>query len=169
MDNRRYFEGLDALVARCLRDAGAPAFDVADVAPDRVADVVATWSARRSLRVWSGGTSSAIYPDPASNYAFRAWHDFLHISTGLGFTVADEMRLADVQAAHAARVVGDRFADVVWCEIAAQAIYFGHFGRFVADQSAFTRRAIAARARFGRAARGASFGLPDTPTAARGW
>lgn len=88
-----------------------------------------------SLIIWSGGSDTTIYQDRNVNYAFRAWHDSLHLKTGLGFTVADEIELGRIQASQC----GSSFvADLVYCEISLQAAYFLEKGQFVADQLQFT-------------------------------
>lgn len=138
--------GLNDQVRRCWRAAGAPAFEARDVAPSTLADTLASWGASRRLFVWSGGTVSAIYRDPRVNYMFRAWHDLTHCRVGFSFEVAGEVIGARVQAAFAARVVGDVFADVVWLEIAGQALALADTGAFLADQYAWT----AAQLRGGR-------------------
>jgi len=141
---------LDALrpyLADCVRRAHratrAPAFDVADIAPQDYLAVARCYSERRRFRVWSGGTATAIYGAPRVNWTFRAWHEWCHVRTGYDTSVRAEVRLALFQCAEAARVGGDMFARVVWLEVAGQALEFERSGDFLADQTAWTLARLA--------------------------
>jgi hypothetical protein len=115
----------------------APRFTARDVAPGTVVELHRA-AAGSELVVWSGASEATIHGAPATNHAFRAWHDAIHLATGIGFTPAEEIHLARLQCAEVARASGDRLADVVWLEIAGQAAEFARTGRFIGDQVAWT-------------------------------
>ena len=135
----RQFDGdLGDTVRRAWRYYGARPYDVGDNAPHTIPDLIACAGARFGrIRVWPGGTESAIYADETVNWRFRAWHDDCHLKTLAGFTVVDEIRLGSIQRGLAARF-GDLFAEIVYCEIAGQAEYFLETGRFLENQRRFT-------------------------------
>lgn len=131
------FNGLNECVMRAYHAAGAPRFTVSDYAPQTVAELLASWGETRTLVIWSGGTETAIYRDPRINWVFRAWHDWSHVRTRIGFTVDDEVILANWQCGEAGRI-GSLFADVVWLEIAGQALEYRRTGGFLPNQTEWT-------------------------------
>jgi hypothetical protein len=96
-------------------------------------DVVRIYHSTHSIIVWAGKSDKAIF-DTQSNWLFRAWHDWAHIRSGHGFTVAQEQLVARFQQAE---ISSDRFASLVWVEVAEQALYLGRTGKFVEDQVDF--------------------------------
>lgn len=132
------YSGLNDAVRRCYLAGRVAPFEARDVAPSTLADTVAHAKACGRFIVWSGGTESAIYRAPRVNYMFRAWHDSTHLRVGFDFSVQGECYGARAQAGFAAAVVGELFADVVWLEVAGQALYYGDTGAFLTDQTAWT-------------------------------
>ena len=69
------------------------------------ADAPSTWTALRNwyavarafppvnFPVFDGGCDSTIYPDAETNYAFRAWHDSIHLANGYSFNREDEIKV----------------------------------------------------------------------------
>jgi len=88
-----------------------------------------------SLVVWSGASDSTIYQDALVNYAFRAWHDSLHLATGLDFSVDAEIELGRMQAN---QCDSDLMRELVFCEVAGQAMHYRNTGKFVENQVEFT-------------------------------
>lgn len=125
--------GLSDATARAAALAQTPRFDVADVAPATLADVVRHYRETGTLRVWAGASEVCVF-DPRSNWTFRAWHDWAHVRTALGFDVPSEIELARWQMREAG---SDALARLVWVEVAEQAAHFGRTGRFVDDQIGF--------------------------------
>ncbi len=67
-----------------------------------------TASARRAgetppIPVYDGGSDNTIYPDAETNYAFRAWHDSIHLANYLGFDYASEVRVGLIHMQQARR------------------------------------------------------------------
>lgn len=84
--------------------------------------------------VYAGGSEKTIYGDPVVNYIFRAWHDRLHLRYNLDFSLESEIIIAVVQASHFDGIC----ADLVYHEVASQAIEYNKTGIFPADQTQFT-------------------------------
>lgn len=126
--------GLADAVRDAARAAHCPRFDVADRAPETLADVVAHYRASGRLLVWAGASDACIF-DAASNWRFRAWHDWAHVRTQLGFDVASEVALGKWQAAEAQ---SDALATLVHLEVSGQAAHYGRTGSFIADQVGWT-------------------------------
>lgn len=124
-DALRYLNQSMLDLARPLR------YTVKDEAPSTETALFST----PSLVVWSGASDNTIYQDAAVNYAFRAVHDKMHLETGLGFSVDHEIELGRIQAS---RMSSDFLAELIYCEIAGQALYYKQTGSFVPDQVAFT-------------------------------
>lgn len=90
-----------------------------------------------SLVIWSGESDVTIYNDPLVNYAFRAMHDNLHLITGLDFSHASEIELGRIQANQFDSSI---VQDIVFCEVAGQALYHEKTGLFVSNQVEFTEK-----------------------------
>lgn len=124
----------DELVAE-VRRSSTPPYTVSDaVVP--LDDVVRHYNETRSLIVWSGGSDKAIF-DKESNWLFRAWHDWAHIRSMIGFTPRQECDAALFQMRE---VQSSAFARLVWIEVAEQALHLERTGQFVDDQIAFFLR-----------------------------
>lgn len=122
--------GLGEAVSDAFTRAGTPPYTVADVAPDTFEDVMRNYRETGRIIVWNGASENTIFPSASVNWQFRAWHDWLHIQTGIGFTPQDEILLGRIQAG----TVADRLASVVLIEVAEQARYYAETGLFIADQ-----------------------------------
>lgn len=116
--------------SRIMRDASKLDYIVKADAPNRVQDLKST----RQLVVWSGASDYTVFADPTVNWAFRALHDALHIQSGLGFTIPEEIELGRIQAS----LYDGLLADLVYLEVSGQAEYFARHGEFVTDQVSFT-------------------------------
>lgn len=114
-----------------LQQASKLTYQVSDSAPNTVSDL---WRQKSGIMtVWAGESDNTIFADPAVNWAFRALHDQLHLDTGLGFDPSDEQTLGWLQA----QGFDGQLADLVYCEVAAQAAHFERTGEFVKDQREF--------------------------------
>lgn len=111
----------------------APKHSVSDMAPHSFETLKANCG---RLVVWSGGSDKTIYGDRAVNWAFRAWHDSLHLKLNAPFTEAGETQVALEQA----RIIGsDTWGKIIIGEVVGQTEYFNKFGHFPADQVEFMR------------------------------
>lgn len=134
--------GLGDALAAIMRRERVPAWEARDDAPSTLPDVIRTWSERRRIVVWAGASHATVWGAPRLNHAFRAWHDYCHLMTGLGFDPADEIALGEWQAT---RCEGAFLRRIVRAETAGQARYFRDTGRFVEDQVTFTLEAACLR------------------------
>lgn len=105
-------------------------YTVADNAPDTAS---ALFGHIGELVVWSGASDQTIYGSESVNWAFRAWHDSIHLDYGLGFSVGEEIEIAEIQAG----MIGGRLGDILYAEVAGQAEYLLQNGEFPKDQKAF--------------------------------
>lgn len=109
-------------------------FEARDSAPSTFEELRRACQPKR-LTVWAGASDATIYGDPATNHAFRAWHDAIHLMLNAPFTPDGEAYVARFQA----NQVGDLAGRVIWAEIVGQAQYLEKYGEFPADQVAFVR------------------------------
>lgn len=119
-----------ALNSTILKQASSLHYTVSDKAPNTFQDLYNS----SGLVIWSGASDNTIFNDPKVNWAFRALHDALHLKTGIGFTVPEEIELGRIQASQYTGII----ADIVYCEVAGQAEYYLKNGVFVQDQVGFT-------------------------------
>lgn len=110
----------------------APRFTVKDDAPDTLEKL--TRQNASSLVVWAGASDSTIYGDPAVNWAFRAWHDYLHIKLNAEFNEHGETIVAIEQAR---QLRNDGYGKLVTIEVIEQLNYFKKFGKFPDNQLKF--------------------------------
>lgn len=115
-------------------------FNVADCAPD-------TFDSLRHgnvapLTVWSGASDVTVYGDCKVNFAFRAWHDELHLKLNAPFTLEGETRVALEQA----RLLGsDNLAAIILAEVVGQAEHFAKYGEFPVNQIDFILKYLAGK------------------------
>lgn len=115
-------------------------WNVADKAPESFEELRAEYLATGRITVWSGGSEDTIFGDPEVNYAFRAWHDWVHIGHSLPFTLEGEKEAADIQK----RMLHNRYGETnrLWAqlidiEVKEQAKYFAEHKRFPDKQRHF--------------------------------
>lgn len=103
--------------------------------------------------VSSANSEHTIYSHPEINVAFRAWHDYIHITQGLKFTRKGEAKVCCVQQAQAANYLSENGASpeeidfVVRClhiEVVEQVEHYFETGQFVGDQVAFMAQHLGA-------------------------
>lgn len=102
-----------------------------------------TWEELKAVRnaavlpVWNGASETSIWGREA-NYAFRAWHDRVHLAHELSFTPEDEAQVAAIQRAQVLAMTGDvRLAELVWADVFGQGQYLARYGEFPNNQAAF--------------------------------
>lgn len=115
---------------KILTDASRLVYQVSDYAPNTFPEL----HNATSLVVWSGASDSTIYGDKHVNWALRALHDQLYLTTGLDFTPEQEIELGRIQANQYDGIL----ADLIYCEVAGQAEYYLKHDNFVDDQVEFT-------------------------------
>lgn len=138
----RVTTGAADAVARAMREAGTPAYDIMDEAPRTDVEVIRHYRETGRLAVWAGASDGTIYGPREANWMYRAWHDWCHVSSGvcnrmhgpLGcFEPAAEQDVTAFQI----RTLGTDFAEVVKADTAGQTAYYGLHGGYVDHQGGF--------------------------------
>jgi hypothetical protein len=65
-------------------------YEVLPDAPSTLEECTAYYREHGRLAIWQGGSENTIYSDAAGNYAFRAWHDWIHVKNGFTFDADGE-------------------------------------------------------------------------------
>ncbi|MEM7200243.1 MAG: hypothetical protein AAF628_08270 [Planctomycetota bacterium] len=137
--------------------AQAPKHHISPNAPDTFAELKA-WRDEGnilgvdSLPVSGDHCEQTIYRDRATNVAFRAWHDAIHLAHDYGTDFEGEIATA---SEHARRVLdslgvfADEAAAIITADTAGQSIYHNRHGRFPTDQRKFVREFVAGGERRG--------------------
>lgn len=115
-----------------LRRASNLRYSVSELAPSTFQDLYNS----TSLIVWNGESNNTVFGDSKVNYAFRALHDQLHLETGLGFTVDQEIELGRIQA----NQFNGLLADLVYSEVSGQAEYYKINGIFIKEQKQYAEK-----------------------------
>jgi hypothetical protein len=123
-------------------------FDVSRRAPGTYEELKILLDAGQRLVVYDGGSEHTIYGDPATNYAFRAWHDWTHWAGRHDLTFEGEMAVCASQQQHLLILYGPtvqtrRWCDLVHAEIVGQATYHRYHKRFPDNQGAFVEAFLA--------------------------
>ncbi len=117
----------------------APEFEARDDAPATFAELLSI-EGRARLPAWRGASDRCIYGAPEINFAFRAWHDAVHLAGRFDFSPAGERRTCQEQIRQfyykfpAAPAAVAALLDV---EINGQVEYFVRRGQFPVDQARF--------------------------------
>ncbi len=131
---------LEALILRC-----APSHHATPDAPDTFEKLEAWYIMHKlgltpaSLPVYDGGCDNTIYSTPAVNYAFRAWHDILHLNLDAGFDADGERRVSDFHISVAAsQGLSHEDCLALYYDVWGQFVYSQHHaGQFPTNQAAF--------------------------------
>lgn len=126
---------LSYINSEILRQASKIRYVVADHAPSNEVELFNA----PSLVIWSGSSDRTIYQDASVNHAFRAIHDALHLTSGYDFSPDSEIALGKLQAS---KQSSDLLADLIFCEVSRQAMYYKQNNVFVPDQVTFTKQYI---------------------------
>ena len=114
-----------------------PKFEVNDVAPSTFEELKRSTTSK--LVVWSGNSDRTIYGDFKVNYAFRAWHDALHLKLNAPLTLEGETLVALEQA----RLLrSDVLGDIMMAEVVSQGEFFIKNGHFPIDQVEFIKNVL---------------------------
>lgn len=128
-------EALNFINETIMRQASKIRYSVADQAPSTEVELFQA----SSLVVWSGASDNTVFEDPRVNWAFRALHDALHLKTGLGFSHAEEVIIAKLQAS---QYESKLMRGLILAEVRDQALYHKETGLFVSNQAEFTYNRI---------------------------
>lgn len=112
-----------------------------EVGPDwKPHDLVSVDRGRRVLIVSAAHSDTSIY-GLAGNLLFRAAHDLAHMKYGLGFTVEEELRLAEIHWLSLRVYVPAEcipMAHAIYmADTSAQSLYYKKHGHFPKDQTKF--------------------------------
>ena len=90
------------------------------------------------LPVFDGGSELTIYPDNATNYAFRAWHDSLHLAHLYSFSREHEIKVGLIHMQQARRAgLSKRDQDMLIADTIGQIEYYTKYGAYVENQAEF--------------------------------
>ena len=92
-----------------------------------------------TIKIWTGASEGTIFGEPTINHYFRAWHDYIHITEGLGYDFVGESIVCEIQKSQLPNEwIFEK--ELIQSEIVGQAQYFMTNGDFLKDQRRFTHR-----------------------------
>lgn len=103
-----------------------------DPAPNTWTELKA--SGLNDFHVFSGASDDTIYGIPEVNWAFRHWHDRIHLEHGLSFSLEDELIVAEL---HIQELHDDAHKRIVYADVAEQVKHFYATGEYVKHQRKF--------------------------------
>lgn len=97
-----------------------------------------------SMPVYDGGSDKTIYTHARYNYAFRAWHDKIHLDSGLGFNKLAEVMVSNIHVRQARRAMimfnlTEEDFKALRYDVAGQVLYYYRYNEYVNDQAAFVQ------------------------------
>lgn len=105
-------------------------------APGTLPELRQEWR-EKHFRVWEGNSDRTIYLDAAGNYAFRFWHDSLHVLHNKSTTLADELSLGNMHTTVARNTYGQDAALLMRIDTIMQSKYESRWGEFPTNQLGF--------------------------------
>lgn len=125
-------------------------FDVSlDTAPDSLKRLKAEYAERGRITVFGGSSDKTIFGVHGAevNHAFRAWHDWCHLSLNADFSMDGEARACELQARHIRTYYGDgdtgqELVAILYAEVVGQASHYYRYKEYVQDQRAFVEAYI---------------------------
>ena len=125
-------------------------FDVGPDAPDAFDKLKARLDSGARMLVWDGASDKTIFACPETNYAFRAWHDWLHWKLGADFTPQGERVVMLAMQAQVVSLYGRsgdsrRWFAILEAEVLGQLEYKEDHGGFPEDQREVTKRYLSVR------------------------
>lgn len=112
-------------------------------APSTFEEVKTEWQlakkTTRPFKVYSGASDRTIYDSPHVNWAFRFWHDYLHVFGNRGMNFYDEAVIAKTHIEAVAAEFGESSleAKIIEADTYGQAVWYAVNGSYVEDQREF--------------------------------
>lgn len=141
-----HFDSARAALESFILGATVPYIVVPDSqAPQSLGDLI-RWTGHGNLPgidplpVSGDFCEHTIWSRRSINYAFRAWHDALHIRHNLGFDFDSEIQVARIHQSKLTGQLGvfERDAKrLLWADTAGQSLYFERWGEFPVNQRHF--------------------------------
>lgn len=99
---------------------------------------------RQAFPVYAGASDKTVYLSPEGNWAFRFWHDILHVIHASDTTFEDEVKLGwlHVQAVEKEFGKGSLEARIMGWDTVGQSAYHAIMGNFPEDQRQFVFEAL---------------------------
>lgn len=85
-----------------LLDVAPPHF-ASDESPTTYDEVRDHWTRHKMFHVFNGGSTDTMFSERRYQYAYRAWHDSIHMKYEIPFEKQDELTVAKLQEAIALR------------------------------------------------------------------
>jgi hypothetical protein len=120
-------------------------FEESEQAPESYVDVCNEFNQakllNKTVRVYKGASENTKYDTPATNWSFRFWHDYLHYSRQLDFTVQSEKLVGGIQCANVASEfgLGSLEYKLMHLDTIEQVNHYERTGQFVENQLGFAK------------------------------
>lgn len=142
MNEKPYDIAFNAMVMTMANRCLPVGWDTSEDAPNTYEDLVAHVNKTGRICVWSGDSEQTIFGDPEHNWAFRAWHDYVHYTGKHDFSLEGERDTAYEQVRQMYARYGINGRTVMWaayilCEVIGQAEYVAEHNDFPKPQIDF--------------------------------
>lgn len=119
-------------------------------APETFTELVQQYGLFGKISVRKDNSDRTIFSEPKYNQAFRAWHDWTHLTYMLDFTFEHEKQTCWHQQSRLLSLYGTNGRTKFWCslieaDVIGQAEYEARHGMFPEDQKGFVQAYIVDR------------------------
>ncbi len=105
-------------------------YEAADEAPNTYEALSQQWAdchtfAMPKFKVWNGCSETTVYTTQEANYAFRFWHDVLHCSLHLDFSLKSEIEIGKIQTRMVQEMFGNKSLEamIMLADTVGQSLY----------------------------------------------
>ena len=96
------------------------------------------WTLNKTIPMWNDGCTNNIFGSAEINAMFRAWHDYMHVTTGNDFTLQGEIKTYKIQVEMLpTHWTYERM--LLQAEIVGQGIHYTFSDKIISDQREFAR------------------------------
>ena len=91
----------------------------------------------KAVNIWTGAGENTIFADNQTNNKARLWHDYTHLTMGLGYDPMSEIQIGKIQQAQLPIHWWYEKA-LIDADVTGQILYHNAYGEFPRDQRQFT-------------------------------
>lgn len=131
--------------AEFLMYATGVKYEAADEAPNTYEALSQQWAdchtfAIPAFKVWNGCSDTTVYASQSANHAFRFWHDVLHCTMHLDFSLESEIEIGKMQTKKVQEIFGDKSLEamIMLADTVGQSLYAAsNNGEFPENQMSY--------------------------------
>lgn len=146
-DNRAFSSRLNSFIyswwtnnSQYFKMYDSPQFQL-DNASETFESFTREWTLNKTIPMWNDGSKENIFNSAEINAMFRAWHDYMHVTTGNDFTLQGEINTYKIQVEMLPKDwTYERM--LLQAEIVGQGVHYTFSDKIISNQREFARNYI---------------------------